>query len=124
MKRPLPVCLMLALAAPNGDQACVAAMTAAFKRRHDLLVEGLDQIPGIRCLPGDGTFYVFPDVTGMIDRLGVKGDLALAEKLLNEALVALVPGSASGTPGHLRLPFATSDEVLKKSLERIAALAH
>jgi aspartate aminotransferase len=119
---PTSISQVAAEAALNGDQSCVSAMTAAFKRRHDLLVEGLNQIPGIRCLPGDGTFYAFPNVEEMIARLGVKDDLALAEKLLNEALVALVPGSAFGTPGHVRLSFATSDEVLKKSLERLAAL--
>jgi len=120
---PTSISQFAAEAALNGDQACVATMTEAFKRRHDLLVDGLNQIPGIRCLPGDGTFYVFPNVDGLIAKLGVKDDLALADKLLNEALVALVPGSAFGTPGHLRLSFATSDVVLKRSLERIGALA-
>ncbi|MBX6420440.1 MAG: pyridoxal phosphate-dependent aminotransferase [Nevskia sp.] len=120
---PTSISQVAAEAALNGDQSCVTAMTVAFKRRHDLLVEGLNEIPGIRCLPGDGTFYVFPDVSGLIARLGVKDDLALADELLSKALVALVPGSAFGTPGHLRLSFATSDEVLKKSLERIAQLA-
>ncbi len=120
---PTSISQVAAEAALNGDQACVAEMTAAFKRRHDLLVDGLNKIPGIRCLPGDGTFYAFPNVEGLIAKLGVKDDLALSDKLLNDALVALVPGSAFGTPGHLRLSFATSDEVLKKSLERIAKIA-
>jgi aspartate aminotransferase len=120
---PTSISQVAAEAALNGDQACVADMTKAFKRRHDLLVDGLNKIPGIRCLPGDGTFYAFPNVEGLIAKLGVKDDLALSDKLLNEALVALVPGSAFGTPGHLRLSFATSDEVLKKSLERIAKIA-
>jgi aspartate aminotransferase len=120
---PTSIAQVAAEAALNGDQACVAEMTKAFKRRHDLLVEGLNKIPGIHCLPGDGTFYAFPDVSGLVAKLGVKDDLALADKLLNEALVALVPGSAFGTPGHLRLSFATSDEVLKRCLERIAKIA-
>jgi aspartate aminotransferase len=120
---PTSISQVAAEAALNGDQACVAEMARAFKRRHDLLVEGLNRIPGIRCLPGDGTFYAFPNVEGLIARLGVKDDLALSGKLLSEALVALVPGSAFGTPGHLRLSFATSDEVLKKCLERIAKIA-
>lgn len=120
---PTSISQVAAEAALNGDQACVATMTEAFKRRHDLLVDGLNQIPGIRCLPGDGTFYAFPNVEGLMAKLGVKDDLALADRLLNEALVALVPGSAFGTPGHLRLSFATSDVVLKRSLERIGALA-
>ena len=120
---PTSISQVAAEAALNGDQACVEQMRLAFKRRHDLLVEGLNKIPGIQCQPGDGTFYAFPKVQGLIDKLGVKDDLALADLLLQQALVALVPGSAFGTPGHLRLSFATSDEVLKKSLERIAAIA-
>ncbi len=114
---PCSISQVAAETALNGDQACVAQMTEAFKRRHDLLVEGLNKISGVRCLPGDGTFYVFPDVSGLIEKLGVRDDLALADKLINEALVALVPGSAFGTPGHLRLSFAT------KCLQRIAEFA-
>jgi aspartate aminotransferase len=120
---PCSISQVAAEAALNGDQACVTEMTVAFKRRHDLLVAGLNRIPGISCQPGDGTFYAFPNVQGLIDKLGVKDDLALSDLLLQQALVALVPGSAFGTPGHLRLSFATGDEVLKKCLERIAEIA-
>jgi len=120
---PCSISQVAAETALNGDQACVAQMTEAFKRRHDLLVEGLNKIPGVCCLPGDGTFYVFPDVSGLIKKLGVRDDLALTDKLINEALVALVPGSAFGTSGHLRLSFATSDDVLIKCVQRIAAFA-
>lgn len=120
---PCSISQVAAEAALNGDQACVAEMTVAFKRRHDLLVAGLNRIPGISCQPGDGTFYAFPNVQGLIDKLGVKDDLALSDLLLQQALVALVPGSAFGTPGHLRLSFATGDEVLRKCLERIAEFA-
>lgn len=120
---PTSIAQVAAETALNGDQSCVAEMTAAFKRRHDLLVAGLNQIPGVKCLSGDGTFYVFPEVSGLIAKLGVADDLALSDLLLQKALVALVPGSAFGTPGHLRLSFATSDDVLKKSLERIAQIA-
>jgi aspartate aminotransferase len=120
---PTSISQVAAETALNGDQTCVTEMTVAFKRRHDLLVAGLNQIPGIKCLHGDGTFYVFPDVTGLVAKLGVADDLALSDLLLQKALVALVPGSAFGTPGHLRLSFATSDTVLEKSLERIAKIA-
>jgi len=121
---PTSIAQVAAETALNGDQACVAEMTVAFKRRHDLLVDGLNKIPGIKCLPGDGTFYAFPDVSGLVSKLGVKDDLALSDLLLQKALVALVPGSAFGAPGHMRLSFATSDEILRKSLERIAAIAN
>jgi aspartate aminotransferase len=120
---PCSISQVAAEAALNGDQACVVEMTKAFKRRHDLLVEGLNNIPGIHCQPGDGTFYAFPNVQGLVEKLGLADDLALADLLLQQALVAAVPGSAFGTPGHLRLSFATGDEVLKRCLERIAAIA-
>ncbi|MBL6751338.1 MAG: pyridoxal phosphate-dependent aminotransferase [Nevskia sp.] len=120
---PTSIAQVAAEAALNGDQSCVAEMTAAFKRRHDLLVAGLNKIPGVRCPPGDGTFYAFPDVSALIKAKNLPSDLVLADKLLNESLVAVVPGSAFGTAGCLRLSFATSDKVLTESLKRIDAFA-
>lgn len=119
---PTSISQVAAEAALNGDQTCVTEMVAAFKARHDALVADLNGIPGIRCLPGDGTFYVFPNVEGLMLKLGVSDDLALSELLLQKALVAVVPGSAFGAPGHLRLSFATSEAVLKGCVERIRAL--
>ena len=120
---PNSIAQIAAEAALNGNQGCVTDMVKAFKTRHDALVADLNTVPGIHCLAGDGTFYAFPRVQGLIDKLGVADDLALSDLLLQKALVALVPGSAFGTPGHLRLSFATSDEVLKRSLERIGEIA-
>jgi aspartate aminotransferase len=77
----------------------------------------------VRCPAGDGTFYAFPNVEGLMDRLGCKTDLELSDRLLDEALVAVVPGSAFGSPGHLRLSFATSEAVLKGSVERLRKIA-
>jgi aspartate aminotransferase len=119
---PTSIAQVAAEAALNGDQGCVTEMVKAFKQRHDNLVADLNTIPGVSCAAGDGTFYVFPNVEGLIARLGVKDDLELSDLLLQKALVALVPGSAFGTPGHVRLSFATSDKVLKGSVERIRAL--
>ena len=110
-------------AALNGDQSCVAQMCKAFKGRHDRLVAGLNGIPGVKCEPGDGTFYAFPNVEGLMKKLGCKDDLALTDVLLQKGRVAVVPGSAFGTPGYLRLSFATSDKVLAESVARIKALA-
>ena len=74
-------------------------------------------------LESDGTFYSFPNVEGLIARLdGINSDTELAEHLLAEKGVALVPGSAFGLPGHIRISFATSMENLEKSIERIASL--
>ncbi len=120
---PNSIAQVAAEAALSGDQTCVTEMCKAFRERHDMLVAGLNKIPGISCLPGDGTFYAFPNVEGLMRKLGVADDLALSDLLLQKSLVAVVPGSAFGAPGHLRLSFATSDKVLRACLERIAAIA-
>jgi aspartate aminotransferase len=104
----------------NGDQSCIAPMVSAFKQRHDYLVKALNELPGVRCAEADGTFYAFPDFSAVIARLdGVDDDVKLAEYLLNEVGVALVPGSAFGAPGYARLSFATSLEVLKEAVSRL-----
>jgi aspartate aminotransferase len=104
----------------NGDQSCITPMVSAFKQRHDYLVKALNELPGVRCAAADGTFYAFPDFSGAIASLdGVDDDVKLAEYLLNEVGVALVPGSAFGAPGYVRLSFATSLEVLKEAMRRL-----
>ncbi len=108
-----------ATAALNGSQACVVEMNKAFRARHDFVVAGLNAIPGIRCLPGAGTFYAFADVQGAMHLLGIKDDNAFAEYLLVEAGVAVVPGSGFGAPGHIRISFATSMQQLEEALRRI-----
>lgn len=120
---PTSISQVAAQAALEGPQACIGVMLASFKERHDRVVERLNQIPGIECLPTDGTFYVFPRVQGMIDRLeGVNNDLDLAEYLIEKAGVALVPGSAFGLNGYARISIATSRDNLEKALDRIAAV--
>jgi len=108
-----------AIEALNGPQDEVARMNESFRQRHDFFVAGLNALPGIRCRPGAGTFYAFADVTGAMQQLGCGDDTAFCEFLLNEALVAGVPGSGFGAPGHLRLSFATGMENLDKALQRI-----
>ena len=103
----------------NGDQTCVAAMCRAFEERHDWLVGALNELPGIRCLPADGTFYVFPDVRDVLARLGLASDTDLAALLLDRVGVALVPGTAFGGPGHVRISFATGLDTLKEAVSRI-----
>jgi aspartate aminotransferase len=117
---PCSISQAAAAAALNGDQACVGVMVKAFKERHDWLVEALNALPGVECLKGDGTFYVFPSFQGAIDAdSSVANDLEFTEKLLTDVGVALVPGSAFGCPGHMRLSFATSMDNLKKAIERL-----
>ncbi len=111
-----------ATVALNGDQGCVAKMNEAFKARHDFVVHALNSLPGVSCLPGAGTFYAFADVSRAIAALGCRDDAAFAELLLNDAGVAVVPGSGFGAPGHMRLSFACSMETLEKAMQRIGRL--
>ena len=104
----------------NGPQECIGEMLVQFKKRHDYVVERLNGMPGVECLPTDGTFYVFPSVKGLIDAIdGVNDDLQLAEHLIEHAGVALVPGTAFGLSGHARISIATSMENLENALDRI-----
>lgn len=108
----------------NGPQDCIGDMMVHFKQRHDYVVERLNQMPGIECLPTDGTFYVFPSVQELIEKTdGVKDDLELAEYLIEKSGVALVPGTAFGLEGHVRLSIATSMENLKEALDRLESVA-
>jgi aspartate aminotransferase len=118
---PTSISQVAAQAALDGDQACITPMLKAFRERHDFVVAALNEIPGVNCLPADGTFYCFPHVQAVIDRMdGIADDVEFAEFLLNQAGVALVPGSAFGAPGYVRLSFATGLDTLKTALERIA----
>ena len=95
-------------------------MLEAFKERHAFVVQALNRMPGVRCTESDGTFYSFPDFNEAIASLNdVNDDIELAEFFLQKAGVALVPGSAFGAPGYLRLSFATSMEVLETALRRL-----
>lgn len=116
---PTSISQVAAEAALRGDQSSIQQMNRAFKERHDKVYAGLNAISGIKCLPADGTFYLFPNIEKAIKSLGLKDDLDFAEKLLIEKGVALVPGSAFGAPNCIRLSFATSMELLEKSLQRI-----
>jgi aspartate aminotransferase len=117
---PTSIAQVAAQAALEGDQSCVAEMVRAFRQRHDFVIEALNAIEGVECIRADGTFYAFPSFQGVIDAdPRFENDLDLAEFLLNEAGVALVPGSAFGAPGNLRLSFATSLDVLQDAIGRI-----
>jgi aspartate aminotransferase len=117
---PCSIAQRAALAALAGNQSCVAEMNQAFKQRHDYVVEALNRIPGFSCLRGAGTFYAFPDVSGAIEALpDISGDIQFAEFLLEQAEVAVVPGSAFGAPGHIRLSFACGLETLETAIARI-----
>jgi len=116
---PASISQVAAQAALEGDQHCLDPMVKAFKERHDFVLEKLNEIEGIDCLPSDGTFYAFPNVRAVIERLNLKDDVGLTSYLLDKTGVALVPGSAFGLQGHMRLSYATSMEILTDALARI-----
>ena len=118
---PCSIAQAAAVAALNGGMECVNEMVVAFKQRHEFVVSALNDIPGVECIPADGTFYAFPSFQGVIDASDrFANDIELAEFLLTDAGVALVPGSAFGAEGNMRLSFATSMEVLQDAIARIA----
>ena len=118
---PCSVSQAASAAALNGDQAPVQAMVAEFKRRHDFLVDALNAIEHVRCLESNGTFYSFPNIQAFIDaRDDLSNDVDVANLLIEQGGVALVPGSAFGAEGYMRLSFATSMENLAQAAERIA----
>jgi len=92
-----------------------------FKRRRELIVNALNAIEGITCPTPGGAFYVFPDVSSFCgEGKRFADDLALADYLLENAKVAVVPGTAFGAPGYMRLSYATSDELIVEGIKRIA----
>ncbi len=115
-----------AVAALTGPQDDVAAMRDEYRQRRDLLVEGLSRLPGVEVLRPAGAFYVYPSVRGLLGReIGGRragDDVALAEVLLEAARIAVVPGTAFGTPGYLRLSYATSRSDLEEALRRLERL--
>jgi aspartate aminotransferase len=121
---PTSISQVAAEAALNGDQTCIQPMLSAFKERHRYMVDGLNAIPGLKCVDSGGAFYAFPDASAAIARLHAAGklkeatDLALTAYLLDFG-VAVVPGSAFGSEGCIRLSFATSMQNLQKAIERI-----
>lgn len=115
-----------ALAAVSGGLEAVEEMKVAFNRRRLLIVDMLNAIPGVDCPTPEGAFYVYPSVKGLLGKeiRGVtpSSSSELAALILDEAEVAVVPGEAFGTPGYLRLSYATSDANITEGVQRMAAL--
>ena len=125
---PTSISQVAAEAALNGDQACIEPMLNAFKERNQFITNTLDAIPGVSCLLSEGAFYTFADVRQAIATLHSRNeikdnsDISFSEYLLEQGGVAVVPGSAFGSEGYVRMSFATSMENLKNALERIEKL--
>jgi len=104
-----------ALAMPDSE---IQKMVAIFQKRRDMIVEGLNAIPGIKCLKPAGAFYVFPNVKGTF-KPGRSNSMEMSAYLLDQAKVALAPGIAFGAEGYLRISYATSEKTILEGLKRI-----
>ncbi|MDD2673004.1 MAG: pyridoxal phosphate-dependent aminotransferase [Syntrophales bacterium] len=120
---PTSISQAAAVEALNGDQSSLGIMVEEFRRRRDFMVEGLDGIPGMSCLRPQGAFYAFPNIAGLIGRSkggrAIRGSGDLAEYLLDEVDVAVVPGLPFGSDSHIRLSYATSMANIQEGLKRI-----
>jgi aspartate aminotransferase len=112
-----------ALAALKGPSDFIATMVEEFRARRELIVSGLNALEGVKCRKPEGAFYVFPNVKGLLERTYKGAPLGtssrIAEVLLDDFRVAVVPGAPFGAEGYLRLSFATSREVIQKGLARM-----
>jgi aspartate aminotransferase len=108
-----------ACAALEAGPKLVADMVKEFRRRHEFVYAALCEIPGVRCEPGQGAFYLLPDVSNAMARLRIQNDVEFCRTLLEAEGLALVPGSAFGAADHVRISFAASQATLESALQRI-----
>ena len=121
---PTSISQYAAVAGLNGPKDFLAENLAMFQQRRDLVVNMLNQVPGLDCPTPNGAFYVYPSCAGVIDRVTpsgqrIKSDNDFVEYLLDEAEIAAVPGDAFGLSPHFRVSYATSTELLEEACERI-----
>ncbi len=120
---PTSISLKAATEALNGNKDCLEIMRKEFERRRNYIVERLNKINGINCLKPEGAFYVFPNISGLLRKEYngklVNTDMELADYLLDEAKIAVVPGSAFGAEGYIRLSYATSMENIVDGIDRL-----
>ncbi len=122
---PCSISQKAAVAALRGGDAFPRHMVVEFDRRRRLMVERLNKIPGVTCRMPAGAFYAFPNVAGVFGKRAAQGPITaaadLADYLLKEALVAVVPGEPFGSAAHLRLTYATSAEAIVRGVDRMQA---
>jgi aspartate aminotransferase len=116
---PNSIAQKAAVEALGGPQESVSAMLAEYRRRRDFVVRRLRAIPGVTCAEPRGAFYAYPNLGVVVGRNGIPDTTRLAEKLLAEARLAVVPGEAFGTGRHVRISYATSMKELERGLERL-----
>lgn len=120
---PCSIAQKASVEALNGGMDSIHVMVKAFQERHEYVVKRLQAIPGIEVIPADGTFYIFPSVQALIEKRGFANDLVFSEHLLTDEGLAVVPGSAFGVEGCIRLSFAVSMETLRDALDRLERFA-
>lgn len=120
---PTSISLKAATEALNGDKACLETMRVEFEKRRNYIVDRLNKINGITCLKPEGAFYVFPNISNLLEKTYngklINTDIELADYLLEEAKIAVVPGSAFGAKGFIRFSYATSMEKIVEGLNRL-----
>lgn len=116
---PCSISQAAAVEALNGSQECIQTMLVEFKKRHHYVVERINSLPGFKCIYAAGAFYAFMDIAEAMAIKGYETDTAFVEALLEQKLVAVVPGSAFGADKHMRISFATSMENLVNAIDRI-----
>ena len=116
---PNSIAQKAAVEALLGPQDAVGAMLAEYRKRRDKIVQGLRSIPGVSCNMPQGAFYAYPNIGAHLGPKNGADTLALSQKLLEEAHVAVVPGQAFGTDAHVRISYATSLELIDEGLKRL-----
>jgi aspartate aminotransferase len=116
---PTSIAQKAAVEALRGPQESVGLMLAEYRKRRDFVVQRLRAIPGVTCQEPRGAFYAYPNLGVVLGRNGIDNTLKLAERLLAESHVAVVPGEAFGTDKHVRISYATSMQELERGLDRI-----
>ncbi len=110
----------------TGDQSCVEDMKSAFKERRDFIVKLLNDLPGVTCAVPGGAFYVFPDFSSYLGKVGngqiLKDTFDISEYILGCANVVTVPGDGFGAPGHVRFSYATSTNIIEQGIERVRSV--
>ena len=116
---PSSISQVAAIAALNGSHDVLKMMVDEYKKRHDYMCDALNEINGFNTSPGTGAFYLFPEVRSVIESKGFADDIEFSSFLIDQANVAVIPGSAFGAEGSIRISYATSMELLKESISRI-----
>jgi aspartate aminotransferase len=123
---PSSIAQWAAVEALSGPQDEVAKMAGEFDRRRRLIIDGLNALPGVRCVMPKGAFYAFANIAGLLGKrrpngTPLAGSADVASFLLDEARVAVVPGADFGSDAHIRMSYATSASLISEGLTRMAA---